>query len=430
MRLSFTHMSRFFLMISSLPLLHLAWWWWTDRRLVVLPRPRLWRGALAAFALLWLVLYVWLFSGRLLGNAAPIPTPLLGSLYLWFIVVLPGTIVLLGGHALTHALWRGFRAIRLALGGVVQSAHKTLADEHAAGVALAAVPATDAHDPGMTRRRLLAATAAAIPPLALAGSDLTALVQLQGFRTRRFELAFPNLPSALDGFTIAHVSDIHVGKFTRGAMLERIAAQTNDFDADLVCVTGDLIDFDLRDLPDATEAVRAMRGRHGILVCEGNHDLFASRDEFELGVRRAGLRMLLNEQATIDVRGTPLQLLGVRWGEPGVGRGPFIRGNMERVTPLVREDAFRILLAHHPEAFDDAADAGIELTLAGHTHGGQLMLTPEIGPGALLFKYVSGLYTRGAQQLVVSNGVGNWFPLRINAPAELVHITLKRTPTT
>ena len=88
-------------------------------------------------------------------------------------------------------------------------------------------------------------------------------------------------------------------------------------------------------------------------------------------------------------------------------------------------DAFPILLAHHPHAFDAAAEAGLPLTLAGHTHGGQWMLDRQRGVGPVLFRYWSGLYTRGGSQLIVSNGAGNVFPVRINAPAEIVHITLR-----
>ncbi|MBU0639220.1 MAG: hypothetical protein KKB50_10180 [Planctomycetes bacterium] len=101
---------------------------------------------------------------------------------------------------------------------------------------------------------------------------------------------------------------------------------------------------------------------------------------------------------------------------------------MKRLLPLCRSDAFTILLAHHPHAFDRAAEAGIPLTLAGHTHGGQLMLGNDVGAGSVLFKYCSGPYRRGASTLVVSNGVGNWFPLRVNAPAEILHLTLRAEP--
>jgi predicted MPP superfamily phosphohydrolase len=82
-------------------------------------------------------------------------------------------------------------------------------------------------------------------------------------------------------------------------------------------------------------------------------------------------------------------------------------------------------LAHHPHALDEAADAGLPLVLSGHTHGGQLMLTDGIGMGHILFKYISGHYRKGNSQLIVSNGVGNWFPLRTHAPAEIIHLTLR-----
>jgi hypothetical protein len=82
-------------------------------------------------------------------------------------------------------------------------------------------------------------------------------------------------------------------------------------------------------------------------------------------------------------------------------------------------------MAHHPHAFDAAIEADVPLTLAGHTHGGYCMLDSRHGVGPALFRYWSGLYARGGSQLVVSNGVGNWFPIRVNAPAEIVHLTLR-----
>jgi hypothetical protein len=113
--------------------------------------------------------------------------------------------------------------------------------------------------------------------------------------------------------------------------------------------------------------------------------------------------------------------------------GGYSARQFQRVTAswlrqLVKQrqpDAFPILLAHHPHAFDAAVEAGLPLTLSGHTHGGQLMLDSRHGGGPFFFRYWSGLYTRGSGQLIVSNGVGNWFPLRINAPAEIVHLTLR-----
>jgi predicted MPP superfamily phosphohydrolase len=181
--------------------------------------------------------------------------------------------------------------------------------------------------------------------------------------------------------------------------------------------------------------VKAMKRRFALAMCEGNHDLFEGREEFERRVKRAGITLLVNESTTMTVRGQRVQLLGLRWGRPGTnGRVAGERGDdaiaasMEVLLKQRRDDSFPILLAHHPHAFDPAAAAGIPLTLSGHTHGGQIMLSKDVGFGPAMFRYWSGLYQRGNSALVVSNGVGNWFPLRVNAPAEIMHITLRATP--
>jgi predicted MPP superfamily phosphohydrolase len=97
---------------------------------------------------------------------------------------------------------------------------------------------------------------------------------------------------------------------------------------------------------------------------------------------------------------------------------------MERMRREIDEHAFPIVLAHHPHAFDHAE--GFPLMLAGHTHGGQIMLNETTGFGPWLFRYWSGLYRREGRTLFVSNGTGNWFPIRVNAPAELVQLTLRQ----
>jgi len=165
-------------------------------------------------------------------------------------------------------------------------------------------------------------------------------------------------------------------------------------------------------------------------MCEGNHDLFQDEDEFRTRTRASGLRLLVNEAATVEIRGEPVQLLGLRWGmrdlhprNPASRSDEAIEKSMEELLPLRQAGAFPILLAHHPHAFDFAGD--IPLTLTGHTHGGQLMVTPNLGCGPMLYRYWSGLYEKEERALVVSNGTGNWFPLRTRAPAEIVHITLR-----
>src|SRR5207244_2539507 len=190
---------------------------------------------------------------------------------------------------------------------------------------------------------------------------------------------------------------------------------------------GDLINDALADLDTGLELARALEARFGLAIIEGNHDLIENPAEFEKRVRASGIPFLLDESTIIDVHGFPVQLLGLSWTRVhGQERDAAIGAAVKKLLEQREAGAFPILMAHHPHAFDAAADAGLPLTLSGHTHGGQLMLNEQLGFGPALFRYWSGLYTRGRSKLIVSNGVGNWFPLRVNAPAEIVHITLRQ----
>jgi predicted MPP superfamily phosphohydrolase len=360
----------------------LVWWWWADRRLRDRPRLRL---ALALFMaamtvhVLWII--VWPETAR--RSHEWLPRPWIAVAYLWHLVVLPLALLTVGAVSL----------IRLAL-------------------RRRPAPPTDP-----SRRRLLAAFA---PPVAACVGVGVSLPGLSDFRVRRVRVPLPQLPPALHGMTIAHVSDVHYGKFTDADATDRLVDTVNGFGADLVLLTGDLIDLSLRDLPAALDAVRRLDRRQGLFMCEGNHDLIDDADEFRRRVRAAGVPLLLDEAETVRVHGTPVQILGVRWRRRDRGRRETARRVLERRD----RRAFPILLSHHPHSFDYAD--GAALTLSGHTHGGMLMLNEKLGPGPVLYRYWSGLYTRGERALVVSNGVGNWFPVRTRAPAEVVHITLER----
>lgn len=283
----------------------------------------------------------------------------------------------------------------------------------------------------LRRREFLGIAAAVIPPLFTVSLSTIAMSQLNSFRVRRFEFPVPGLPRDLDGLTIAQVSDIHVGRFTSGRVLREMVRVTNELKADLVLLTGDLINDALADLPEGIDIVRSIHGRHGLCMIEGNHDLIENGPEFRRIVRAAGIPFLVDESTTLTIRGCPVQLLGLRWNHSKVGkRDELITQSVRDLLTQRQPDAFQILMAHHPHAFDGAAGAGIPLVLAGHTHGGQLMLNDHIGFGPEMFSYWSGLYSQGKSQMIVSNGVGNWFPLRVNAPAEIVHLTLRHTVVT
>ena len=278
-----------------------------------------------------------------------------------------------------------------------------------------------------SRRDFLRFSGALLPPVFTIGLTGFAMYQLNQVRIRRFVLPIAGLPTDLDGMTIAQVSDMHVGRFTKGEVLEKTVRLVNDLRADLVLLTGDLINDALADLDTGLELARKMEARFGVAIIEGNHDLIEDPREFETRVRASGIPFLLDESTVVDVRGSPVQLLGLRWTRVyGEGRDAAIAAEVNKLLEQRNAGAFPILLAHHPHAFDAAAAAQMPLTLSGHTHGGQLMLNEQLGFGPALFRYWSGLYERGASKLIVSNGVGNWFPLRVNAPAEIVHLTLRR----
>jgi len=269
--------------------------------------------------------------------------------------------------------------------------------------------------------------ALAAPPLFTVMLSAITEAQLQHFRVRRFVLPIDGLPPDLNGITIAHVSDMHLGRLTTERVLRRMVRTVNDLKTDLVLLTGDLINNELADLPEGLALAAAMHGRYGHCLIEGNHDLIESRSEFETRARASSVPFLANQSQHLSIRGVPVQLLGLAWDNSRPeNRDRVISSSVRALAAQRQPGAFPILLAHHPHAFDAAAETGIPLTLTGHTHGGQLMLTDNLGVGPMLYRYWSGHYQRGRSQLIVSNGVGNWFPLRIDAPAEVVHITLRR----
>ncbi len=281
-------------------------------------------------------------------------------------------------------------------------------------------PASPPDSEPISRRKFISAAATFAPPMLSLGASALGETQLNDFRVRRLTVPLRQLPEALDGLTIAQVTDLHAGRLTRGKVMERIVEETNRLDADIVALTGDLINDSLRAMPAALELVRGLRARHAVASCEGNHDLIDNPREFYRQAEIGGLPLLRDESATITIRGQRVQILGLPWVRGTTRMSDATRALLAKRDPA----AWPLLLAHHPHAWDLVED--IPLTLSGHTHGGQLMINEALGAGPMVFRYWSGLYTKPDRALVVSNGVGNWFPVRISAPAEILHITLKR----
>ena len=265
----------------------------------------------------------------------------------------------------------------------------------------------------LSRRKFIYLLAFGAAPATALGMGVHGSITRHDLRVRRFDLPITNLPPSLEGFTIAHVSDFHSGIFCGPRRLEIITAATNDLNADLIAITGDIINTDMAEFPDALVAMRRMRSRYDIFLCEGNHDVIPGPGLVARACRENGLPMLMGQRTIVPVEGGRLILAGVPWlGRRFVVNPDLISG----FYPEREAGDVRILLAHHPHLFDSADSA--DLVLAGHTHGGQIMAGP-VGFGPLFFRYWSGLYRRNSSTLIVSNGCGDWFPCRIGAPAEI-----------
>ena len=397
-------MSFIFTIIGSMLLLDAIWWWTLARQ----TENAFARALLGVFMCAQMLCLICLVASRLLrwGWDRWLPKFAASALFIW------------------HFLGLGlFSIIALVLIPVllVTKIATNNARHHRSAVA------QSPEQQAWTRREFFGFASAVAPPLFTFSLAGVAMRQLNNFRVRRFVIPIAGLPRALDGTTIAQVSDMHVGRFTSGRVLERMVSTVNEWQTDLVLLTGDLINDALADLDHGLALARKMESRFGSYIIEGNHDLIEDGAEFERRTRASGIPFLLDQSAIVTVRGAPIQLLGLSWTRH---RAKDHDGEIARsVHALLQQrqpDVFPILLAHHPHAFDAAAEAGMPLTLSGHTHGGQLMLNEQLGFGPAMFRYWSGLYERGHSKLIVSNGVGNWFPLRTNAPAELIHITLRR----
>ncbi len=274
------------------------------------------------------------------------------------------------------------------------------------------------------RRLLLARVLGAAAATVSAG--LGALALFEGTKrvgVREIEVTLPRLPKALDGFTIVQLTDIHVGGQTiHRAFIEEMVATTNGLDADVVAITGDLVDGSVDELREHVAPLSSLRARHGVFFVTGNHEYYAGVDEWMAHLPTLGLRVLRNERVSVGDGAASFDLAGIddfnARGYPG--HGPDLARAVDGRDPS-RE---LVLLAHQPRAIHEAARLGVGLQLSGHTHGGQIW--PWTYAVRLQQPYVAGLRRHGHTQLYVSRGTGYWGPpMRLGAPAEITRIRLR-----
>ncbi len=242
----------------------------------------------------------------------------------------------------------------------------------------------------------------------------------------------PGLPKAFDGFRIAQLSDIHIGPFMPAEQIRKFVEIANALRPDLIALTGDFVIFDPQTARDVVAALSGLRAPFGVFACLGNHDSWThAEDSLTALFRLTGTRMLRGEAVRIAAGDEWFQLIGVdfqavrRFG-PSAPE-PHILRNIEG---LIAPGSVNILLSHNPDTFDRAAELGIDLSLAGHTHGGQLALEyidPQIAPSRLVTPYVSGWFRKPGGRLYVNRGIGTiGVPIRVGAPPEITVFRLTR----
>ena len=248
-------------------------------------------------------------------------------------------------------------------------------------------------------------------------------------RIPRIKLSYPNLPKALHGLKLLHISDIHIGPYIALHDLEALVVRARQLQPDMAFISGDICDH----LPSYFDALRILEGlqpAHGIYASLGNHEYFRGIEAVRSAFGKSHIPLLVDEGLVVDI-GVDARIHVGGADDPRCMRGPDSAATLMRSVEASQEsaphDAFRILMSHRSVAFDTAAPLGVDLTLSGHTHGFQLG-----AGGRSLFessypdRYIWGQYSRGGRQLYTSAGVGHWMPFRLGCPPEAPLIVLER----
>jgi len=250
------------------------------------------------------------------------------------------------------------------------------------------------------------------------------LVRRRWFRVVEREVRLEGLPRAFDGLRIAHLSDLHVGTLTPKSWGLRWAAAANAREPDIAVVTGDLVTSGTEFAEDVAEVIGALRAKDGVYTSLGNHDYFGAEHEIIKAVA-ARSRVLRNEGLVIERDSAKLWLAAID--------DTWTRRDDVRAAMAGRpEGAPTVLLAHDPSRFDAAAEAGANLVLSGHTHGGQIafpFLSRVLSLASLAHPYNVGFYRRGRSTLYVHPGLGTTGPpMRLGAAPEVTILVLRSAP--
>jgi predicted MPP superfamily phosphohydrolase len=263
-----------------------------------------------------------------------------------------------------------------------------------------------------------------------------ALVAFTGYigsrrlRVRKLEARFPDLPEPLEGMCIVQMSDLHVGPHTARRHLTRVSRAVNHAKPDLIAITGDQVDDYPRDVASFARAFRHLSAPLGVFAVAGNHDVYAGWPQVRAGLEAMGITVLVNDAVEVQRGAGRLWLAGT--GDPaGASR---LLGNggaapdIARTLARIPAGAFTVVMAHNPALWPALAQRGVDLTLSGHTHYGQLSIPALSWSLASLFlEHAMGWHRRGRSLLYINPGTNYWgLPLRIGAWPEVTVFTLRR----
>ncbi len=271
--------------------------------------------------------------------------------------------------------------------------------------------------------RILPITATLVVSLATLATLVGLLNARRRARVVNVEVPVANLPKSLHGFTIAQISDVHVGPTIKRRYVDAIVDAVNSLKADVIAVTGDLVDGSVKDLASHTAPFARLSARHGAFFVTGNHEYYSGEPAWTAEFQRLGMRVLMNEHVVLTHEGSQVVLAGVA-DYSAHHFDPRQRSDPERAMRDAPASAgARILLAHQPRSAPAAAAAGFDLQLSGHTHGGQFW------PWTLFVRlqqpFTAGLHRLNDLWVYISRGTGYWGPpKRLGAPSEITRLRL------
>ncbi|MBK5291269.1 MAG: metallophosphoesterase [Acidobacteriia bacterium] len=276
-----------------------------------------------------------------------------------------------------------------------------------------------AHDPARRRLLQLATAPALAAPAVILGYGI---LGRNRFSLKTIDITIPHLPPGLVGLRLVQLTDIHMSPFFTATELEYAVGMANETNSHIALVTGDLITMRRDPLDRCLRILSRLRASDGVYGCLGNHEIFASCEDYAtLEAARYGIKFLRSQSAQLRIGGAGLNLAGVDYQRMG---GPYLQG----VKSLLQPGSTNILLSHNPDVFPVAARMGYDLTVAGHTHGGQItveILNQYANVARFFTPYVSGLYRQDHSSIYVSRGLGTvGVPARLGAPPELTLLRL------